>query len=154
MPIRYIDQLKDLKGKKVFIRVDFNVPQDDKGNITEATRIIGAVPTIKYAIEHGAKVVRGCRQIIRAEEHPREEHQHEGDGHPRAAWQLAVKAGLAMPAFKRQERSVVRAPNDEVPFGAVPQPAQEHHDAEVDVGAGLAQAIASKGQVEVIPQHT
>jgi len=57
MPIRYIDQLKDIKGKKVFIRVDFNVPQDDKGNITEDTRIAGAVPTIKYAVEQGAKVV-------------------------------------------------------------------------------------------------
>src|SRR5512138_3620848 len=57
MPIRYIDQLRDLKGKKVFIRVDFNVPQDDKGNITEDTRIAGAVPTIKYAIEQGAKVI-------------------------------------------------------------------------------------------------
>lgn len=57
MPIRYIDQLRDLKGKKVFIRVDFNVPQDEKGNITEDTRIAGAVPTIKYAIEQGAKVV-------------------------------------------------------------------------------------------------
>lgn len=57
MPIRYIDQLKDLKGKKVFIRVDFNVPQDEKGAITEASRIVGAVPTIKYAIEQGAKVV-------------------------------------------------------------------------------------------------
>lgn len=57
MPIRYIDQLKDLKGKKVFIRVDFNVPQDDKGNITEASRIIGALPTIRYAVEQGAKVV-------------------------------------------------------------------------------------------------
>lgn len=57
MPIRYIDQLKDLKGKKVFIRVDFNVPQDEKGNITEDTRIAGAVPTIKYAIEQGAKVI-------------------------------------------------------------------------------------------------
>lgn len=57
MPIRYIDQLKDLKGKKVFIRVDFNVPQDDKGNITEDTRITGALPTIKYALEQGAKVI-------------------------------------------------------------------------------------------------
>jgi len=57
MPIRYIDQLKDIKGKKVFIRVDFNVPQDDKGNITEDTRIASAVPTIKYAVEQGAKVV-------------------------------------------------------------------------------------------------
>lgn len=57
MPIRYIDEIKDLKGKKVFIRVDFNVPQDDKGNITEDTRITGAVPTIKYALEQGARVV-------------------------------------------------------------------------------------------------
>jgi phosphoglycerate kinase len=44
MPIRYADQIKELKGKKVFIRVDFNVPQDDKGNITEDTRIVGALP--------------------------------------------------------------------------------------------------------------
>lgn len=57
MPIRYIDEIKDLKGKKVFIRVDFNVPQDEKGNITEDTRITGAVPTIKYALEQGAKVI-------------------------------------------------------------------------------------------------
>ena len=57
MPILYIDQIKDLNDKKVFIRVDFNVPQDDKGNITEDTRIKGAVPTIRYAIEQGAKVI-------------------------------------------------------------------------------------------------
>jgi phosphoglycerate kinase len=57
MPIRYIDQIKDLKDRKVFIRVDFNVPQDDKGTITEDTRIAGAVATIRYAVEQGAKVV-------------------------------------------------------------------------------------------------
>lgn len=57
MAIRYIDEIKDMKGKKVFIRVDFNVPQDDTGAITEDTRISGAVPTIKYALEQGAKVV-------------------------------------------------------------------------------------------------
>jgi phosphoglycerate kinase len=57
MPIRYIDELTELKGKRVFIRVDFNVPQDDKGDITEDTRIRGAVPTIRYAIEKGAKVI-------------------------------------------------------------------------------------------------
>ena len=57
MSIRYIDEIKDLKGKKVFIRVDFNVPQDEKGAITEDTRIVGAVPTIKYVLEQGARVV-------------------------------------------------------------------------------------------------
>ena len=57
MPIRYIDQIKDLKNKRIFIRVDFNVPQDDKGNITEDTRIAGAVPTIRYTVEQGAKIV-------------------------------------------------------------------------------------------------
>lgn len=57
MSIRYIDQIEGLSGKRLFIRVDFNVPQDDEGNITEDTRIAGAVPTIKYAVEQGAMVV-------------------------------------------------------------------------------------------------
>ena len=46
----------DIKGKKVFIRVDFNVPIKD-GKIEDDTRILGALPTIKYAIEQGAKVI-------------------------------------------------------------------------------------------------
>jgi phosphoglycerate kinase len=57
MSIHYIDEIDNLSGKKVFMRVDFNVPQDEKGNITEDTRIVGAVPTIKYAVAQGAKVV-------------------------------------------------------------------------------------------------
>lgn len=47
----------DLKGKRVLMRVDFNVPLDDKLNITDDIRIRAALPTIKYAIEKGAKVV-------------------------------------------------------------------------------------------------
>lgn len=46
----------ELKGKTVFIRVDFNVPIKD-GTITDDTRIKAALPTIRYAIEHGAKTV-------------------------------------------------------------------------------------------------
>lgn len=57
MDICYIDQIKNLKDKKVFIRVDFNVPQDEAGAVTEDTRIAGAVPTIRYAVEQGAKVI-------------------------------------------------------------------------------------------------
>ena len=48
----------DLAGKRVFIRVDFNVPQDKAtGAITNNARIVAALPTIKFALEKGASVV-------------------------------------------------------------------------------------------------
>ncbi len=47
----------DVKGKRVFIRADLNVPQDDAGNITEDTRIRASIPSIKYAVEGGAAVM-------------------------------------------------------------------------------------------------
>jgi phosphoglycerate kinase len=47
----------DVKDKRVLIRVDFNVPLDSDKKITNNQRIVGALPTIKYAIEHGAKAV-------------------------------------------------------------------------------------------------
>lgn len=47
----------DVKGKKVLVRCDFNVPLDAEGNITDENRIVGALPTIKYLIENGAKVI-------------------------------------------------------------------------------------------------
>lgn len=47
----------DVKGKKVLVRCDFNVPLNDKGEITSETRIISSLPTIKYLIDNGAKVI-------------------------------------------------------------------------------------------------
>ena len=46
-----------VSGKKVLVRCDFNVPQDENGNITDTRRIVGALPTIKYLLESNAKVI-------------------------------------------------------------------------------------------------
>jgi phosphoglycerate kinase len=46
-----------LKGKRVFIRADLNVPQDDEGNITEDTRIRASIPCIQMALDAGAAVM-------------------------------------------------------------------------------------------------
>lgn len=46
----------DVKGKRVLVRCDFNVPLKD-GAITDENRLVGAIPTIKYLIENGAKVI-------------------------------------------------------------------------------------------------
>ena len=47
----------DLKGKKVFVRCDFNVPMDENQNITDNRRIVAALPTIKYLIEQNCKII-------------------------------------------------------------------------------------------------
>src|SRR5207244_870471 len=47
----------DVQGKRVLVRVDFNVPQDETGRITDENRIVAALPTIRYLMEHGAKTV-------------------------------------------------------------------------------------------------
>ena len=52
-----IDNIPQLiKGKRVLMRVDFNVPIKE-GKIKDMTRIQGAIPSIKYCLEHGAKSV-------------------------------------------------------------------------------------------------
>ena len=52
-----IHSLQNIQGKKVLVRVDFNVPQDEHGNITNDRRIRGAIPTIKALLEKGASVI-------------------------------------------------------------------------------------------------
>lgn len=46
----------EVKGKRVLVRCDFNVPLKD-GVITDENRLVGALPTIKYLMENGAKVI-------------------------------------------------------------------------------------------------
>ena len=47
----------EVKGKRVLVRVDFNVPQDETGKITDDNRIVAALPTLKYLIAQGAKTI-------------------------------------------------------------------------------------------------
>ena len=54
--MKYIDQI-EMKGKKVFLRVDFNVPMDKAGNVSSDSRVRASVPTINYALEKGAILI-------------------------------------------------------------------------------------------------
>src|SRR4030067_3239248 len=56
MTIRKVDQV-ELKGKRVFIRVDFNVPMDEKKRVTDDTRILLSLPTIRFVSEASGKVI-------------------------------------------------------------------------------------------------
>ena len=46
-----------VQGKKVLVRVDYNVPLNDQGVITDDTRIVATLPTIKYLLQNKAKVI-------------------------------------------------------------------------------------------------
>jgi phosphoglycerate kinase len=54
--VKYIDEI-DIKGKTLFIRVDFNVPLDQNLNITDDTRIRAVLPTINFSLEADAKII-------------------------------------------------------------------------------------------------
>ncbi|MCB9476462.1 MAG: phosphoglycerate kinase [Deltaproteobacteria bacterium] len=56
MAVKYIDEV-ELTGKRVFIRADLNVPLDDDRNITDDTRIREVLPTVRYALRNGGRVI-------------------------------------------------------------------------------------------------
>lgn len=56
MAIKRVDEF-NFENKKVFVRVDFNVPLDENRNITDSTRVKAALPTIRHIMSHGGKVI-------------------------------------------------------------------------------------------------
>ncbi len=56
MKVKKLQEL-DVAGKRVLIRADLNVPQDEAGNITEDTRIRASIPSIRYCLDHGAALM-------------------------------------------------------------------------------------------------
>ena len=74
------------KGKRVLVRCDFNVPMKD-GVITDENRIMGALPTIKYLMEHGAKVIL-CSHLGKVKNGP-----NEGESLAPVAERLSEKLG-------------------------------------------------------------
>lgn len=77
----------DVKGKRVLIRVDFNVPQDkkDPSVITNTARIDGAMPTIKYCLDGGAKAVILMSHLGRPDGLPKPEYSMVREERPAAA---------------------------------------------------------------------
>ena len=58
MNLKTLEDMGDLAGKRVFVRVDFNVPLDEAGNVRDDKRIRHAIPTVKYLLDKGvAKVI-------------------------------------------------------------------------------------------------
>src|SRR5947207_1464139 len=57
MPKKTISDLPNLRGKRVLVRVDFNVPLDAEGNVTNDRRIRAAVPTLKKLLDRGAALI-------------------------------------------------------------------------------------------------
>lgn len=54
---RSIKDLASVEGKRIFLRADFNLPMDRFGRITDTTRVTSELPTIRYLVERGAKVI-------------------------------------------------------------------------------------------------
>jgi 3-phosphoglycerate kinase len=63
----------DVQGKEVLMRVDFNVPLNDELQITDETRILGALPSIKHLLDGGAKLVL-CSHLGRPKGEPQEKY--------------------------------------------------------------------------------
>ncbi len=89
----------DLKGKRVLIREDLNVPQADDGSITDDTRICASLPTIKFAMKAGAKVML-MSHLGRPKEGPTEGRYDDEDSLKPVAQRLAKLLGCEVKLYQ------------------------------------------------------
>ena len=91
----------DVKGKQVLVRVDFNVPMNAEREITDDTRIRAALPTIRYLINHGAKVILAS-------------HLGRPKGRPVAEFRMGPVAGRLAELLRKPVRKLDECVGDEV----------------------------------------
>ncbi|MFZ5864413.1 MAG: phosphoglycerate kinase [Thermodesulfobacteriota bacterium] len=143
MAIKSIKDL-DIKGKKVFIRVDFNVPLDQAGAVRDDTRIRRSLPTIRYAIQQGAKIILASHLG-----RPKGERKPEMSLNPVAA-RLSVLLGepvsFADDCIGPTARSAVEALT---PGGVLVLENLRFHAGETKNDSGFAQELASLADVYV-----
>ncbi|MBR7185931.1 MAG: phosphoglycerate kinase [Clostridia bacterium] len=108
-----VKDVKDYKGKRVLVRCDFNVPMKD-GKITDENRIMGALPTIKYLLDQGAKVVlcshMGKPHSIFSEEVKLNKKDKKKVEALPAEEQKAAKAAIIEKALKDEPKKLTLAP--------------------------------------------
>jgi len=59
MPVKTVEDLSDgyIYGRRILVRVDFNVPLDDQGGITDDSRMVQALPTLRFLLDRGGRIV-------------------------------------------------------------------------------------------------
>ena len=111
----------DLRGKRVFIRADLNVPIED-GRITDDTRIRASIPAIKYALEQGAAVM-----VTSHLGRPKEGELKPEDSLAPVAKRLGELLNMDVPLIRNWVDGVQVKPGQEVALGVeVPEAAVDH----------------------------
>ena len=104
----------DVKGKKVLVRCDFNVPQKD-GVITDDIRIVSALPTVEYLAEQGAKVEAKKTGLKNAAIEAKKAAKAEETKVNAARAEAIAKKAAELAAKEAAEAAAAEAPAEEVP---------------------------------------
>ena len=100
---------------------------------------------------HRLQVARCLRQIVGAEEHPSDGH-NEDDVEVAEFGPDALKRCAEPGSFQNEKKAVIEAPDDERPFRAVPQPAQQEDDHQIEIRPVRAGSASAERDIEIVPE--